>query len=65
MTCRKMREALSRFGIQSVATRYTVSGCKGIDVAEIVVTGRQRMRCHRCKICYRRDEHCTSWRLVN
>jgi hypothetical protein len=34
-----MREAFSRFGIERVATRYTVSGCKGIDVAEIVVTG--------------------------
>jgi hypothetical protein len=35
----EMREAFTRFGIESAATRYTASGCKGIDVAEIVVTG--------------------------
>jgi DNA adenine methylase len=35
----EMRETFSRFGIESVATRYTVSGGKGIEVAEIVVTG--------------------------
>jgi len=34
-----MREAFSRFTIESVSTRYTVSGGKGIEVAEIVVTG--------------------------
>jgi DNA adenine methylase len=35
----EMRETFSRFTIESVATRYTVSGGKGIEVAEIVVTG--------------------------
>jgi hypothetical protein len=35
----EMRETFSRFTIESVATRYTVVGGKGIEVAEIVVTG--------------------------
>jgi DNA adenine methylase len=35
----EMREAFSRFTIESVATRYTVSGGSGIEVGEIVVTG--------------------------
>jgi hypothetical protein len=35
----EMREAFTRFGIESAATRYTASSCKGIDVAKIVVTG--------------------------
>ena len=29
----------SRFGIEGVATRYTIAGGKWSDVAEIVVTG--------------------------
>ena len=35
----EMRETFSRFKIESVATRYTIAGGKGIEVAEIVVTG--------------------------
>jgi len=35
----EMRETFSRFTIDSVATRYAVAGGKGIEVAEIVVTG--------------------------
>jgi DNA adenine methylase len=35
----EMRAVFSRFSIESVATRYTVSGGKGLEVAEIVVTG--------------------------
>jgi hypothetical protein len=33
------REAFARFGIESVATRYTIAGGKWSDVAEIIVTG--------------------------
>jgi hypothetical protein len=34
----------SRFGIEGVATRYTIAGGKWCDVAEIVVTGRRRTK---------------------
>jgi hypothetical protein len=34
----------SRFGIEGVATRYTIAGGKWSDVAEIVVTGRRRTK---------------------
>jgi hypothetical protein len=36
---RRLGEVFARFGIESVATRYTIAGGKGIDVAEIIVTG--------------------------
>jgi DNA adenine methylase len=36
---RETREIFARFGIESVATRYTVAGGKWSDVAEIIVTG--------------------------
>jgi hypothetical protein len=35
----EMREVFARFGIESVATRYTAAGGKWSDVAEIIVTG--------------------------
>jgi len=34
----------SWFGIEGVATRYTIAGGKWSDVAEIVVTGRRRTK---------------------
>jgi hypothetical protein len=33
------RDAFARFGVESVATRYTIAGGKWSDVAEIIVTG--------------------------
>lgn len=35
----EMREAFARFSIERVSTRYTITGGKWSDVAEIVVTG--------------------------
>ena len=35
----EMRQVLARFAIESVATRYSITGGKWSDVAEIVVTG--------------------------
>jgi DNA adenine methylase len=35
----EMREVFARFSIESLATRYTITGGKWSDVAEIVVTG--------------------------
>jgi DNA adenine methylase len=35
----EMREAFARYRVESVATRYTIAGGKGVDVAEIIVTG--------------------------
>jgi hypothetical protein len=34
-----MREVFAQFSIESVSTRYTITGGKWADVAEIVVTG--------------------------
>jgi DNA adenine methylase len=38
----ELREVFARFAIESVTKRYTVSGGKWSDVAEVIVTGPSR-----------------------
>jgi DNA adenine methylase len=38
----ELREVFARFAIESVTTRYTISGGKWSEVAEIIVTGPGR-----------------------